>query len=507
MTTINRASAIVAGSARSADGGPSMQFADVNTSGSGRISHNELEIALNSNFPDLSDQQAQLLTTGVFARLDQNGAHLDASAWQAVGPALSREAAGLEQSNIVNGGSGWLNATGLPAVAPMMVGMQQIPLSPAMFPGAGYMPRNDFAMTGFNPYQYPMNMPPMLNGRMPGMPGYETPIGQAAKGAGRGIIGFLKMMPVVGNVLNGIDFIRDIGKGLSTWANPTKTFGEKIKSTADLLFHGAGMFVPQVGGAYDMAQGAVRVGEGMMRMGGGMGMGMGMGMRSPFGMLPPFNYAMNGLPNMYAMQNLNPMAMNPLAFNQFPNYSMYPPFAGTNPAFMPSYLGGPGMFRQPFPMMPYGAGNMFGPGMMMNDRLGTPLDGIEGAVRTGVGAVKMAPGLGNILNGIDFIRDIGHLFSASHGDPRHSFLKTAADLLFHGVGMIVPKVVGAYDMAQGSLRMGAAALNPMNHMNPMMNPMMMNPMMNPAMMGMLGGLPPFGFNRGAFPLMYNQFGF
>jgi hypothetical protein len=279
------------------------------------------------------------------------------------------------------------------------------------------------------------------------------------------------MMPGVGNVINGIDFVRDIGKGLSTWGNPNKTFGEKLKASADLLFHGAGMFVPQVGGAYDMAQGAVRMGEGVMRMGGGAFNPMMYGGFNP-GVLPPFNYAGAGIPNMYNMQYLNPPALNPYMFNQFPNYSVYPPFAGANMAFQPPWLGGQQYFNQPYPMTPYGTGSTFG----------TPMDGMKGAVREGVGFMKMTPGIGNLMNGVDFVMDIGHMFSAARGNPNHSFMKSAADLLFHGVGMLVPQVGGAYDMAQGAVRMGAAGMGAFNY----------------------GMLPPFGFNRMAFPPMYNS---
>jgi len=39
------------------------------------------------------------------------------------------------------------------------------------------------------------------------------------------------------------------------------------------------------------------------------------------------------------------------------------------------------------------------------------------------------------------------------------------DLLFHGIGMLIPQVGASYDIAQGTMRAGAAAANPMNYMN------------------------------------------
>ena len=68
------------------------------------------------------------------------------------------------------------------------------------------------------------------------------------------------------------------------------------------------------------------------------------------------------------------------------------------------------------------------------------------------------------------------LFKREVGD------KSAADLLFHGVGMLVPQVGGAYDMAQGAVRMGAASMNSFNY----------------------GMLPQWGFNNFGIPPLYNS---
>jgi hypothetical protein len=419
--------------------------------------------------------------------------HMDTAGWLVAEPVVLQAAAALDQQNMMANGvapSGWLNATGIQTMPPAMIGQAQIPLPPSMYAGGGYMPRNDFGVTGYYPYQYPVGMPPTM---MPGMMRYEDYGTKAAKGAGRGLIGFLKTIPLVGNVLNGIDFIRDIGKGLSTFANPTKTWGEKMKAGADLLFHGAGVLVPQVGAAYDMAQGAMRVGAAAIE--GAMG--------PPWARLPPFNYNMGGYNNVYNMQHLNPMATNPFMFGRFPNYAQYPPYYGGQ-QFMPQWLTGQQFMPQPYPMLPYGfdpyssgypmnrmydpyMGSPYGMGYgynpaMYDPKLGTPGDGVKGAVRTGIGALKMTPGLGNIINGIDFIRDIGKVIK-SFSDPSVSFMKSASDLLFHGAGMLVPQIGGAYDMAQGTVRMGAAASNPWNR------------------------LPPWNFNPGGYRPMYPGFGF
>jgi hypothetical protein len=298
-------------------------------------------------------------------------------------------------------------------------------------------------------------MPPML----PGLPSLDTPGQKMAKGAGRGLLGFLKTIPIVGNIINGIDFIKDIPKAFSTFSNPTKTFGEKLKAGADLLFHGAGMIVPQVGAAYDMAQGAVRV------AGGAMEAMTRPGYRQPWAGLPPYQFNTAGIPPLHNMQygNYAP-SVAPYMYNQFPNYSQYPAYP-ISQQFMPSW--GQQMYAPstPYPIVPYGT-NLAQYGMQMRG-----YDPYAGApYGTGYNPYQqLAPGIGNIINGIDFIRDLGQL--ATGQQP----LKNAADLLFHGIGMIVPQVGGAYDMAQGTVRAaaGGAGFN-------------------------YGMFPPFAFNTGGY---------
>src|SRR5581483_4501694 len=222
MTVIRGNAPVSAPLARLDDNSTQIPFAAVDD-GNGLATRGNIEEALGRVFPQLTQGQAEALARDAFDSLPATSQGMDAGSWAKVLPSLMQSAAQI-QSNNVSGTSGWLSATGIAPQVPL-IGQAQIPLAPAILPGATYFPRNDLAVTGYNPYQYPLGMPaPMLNGRMPGMPGYETPIHQAATGAGRGILGFLKMMPVVGNVINGIDFVRDIGKGLSTWRDPTRTF-------------------------------------------------------------------------------------------------------------------------------------------------------------------------------------------------------------------------------------------------------------------------------------------
>src|SRR6185436_550467 len=205
---------------------------------------------------------------------------------------------------------------------------------------------------------------------------------------------------------------------------------------------------------YDMAQGAVRV------AGGAMEAMTGRGMYQPWNQLPPYQFSTGGVPPLYNMQyggGYQPSV--PMMYNQFPNYSQYPAYP-VQQQFMPSW--GQQMYAPstPYPIVPYGTnlgqygmqmqnydpymGSPYGYGYNPYQTFGTPQDAQAGMIRSGIGMLKMAPGLGNIINGVDFIRDLGQL--ASGQQP----LKNAADLLFHGIGMIVPQVGGAYDMAQGT---------------------------------------------------------
>ena len=81
---------------------------------------------------------------------------------------------------------------------------------------------------------------------------------------------------------------------------------------------------------------------------------------------------------------------------------------------------------------------------------------MPGLVRAGVGAAKMVPILGNVLNGLDTLRDAGRVVKNLFTGHPMKALKASADMLFHGVGTVIPQVGGAYDMAQGLVRAAAA---------------------------------------------------
>jgi hypothetical protein len=106
-------------------------------------------------------------------------------------------------------------------------------------------------------------------------------------------------------------------------------------------------------------------------------------------------------------------------------------------------------------------------------QLGTPLDGLRGAGRAALGGLKLLPGIGALANGVDFVRDLGQMGRALKGDPTQSVFKKGADLLFHGLGVLMPQIGASYDIAQGTARQSAAF-----------------------------GLPAFNFNYGGYPSYY-----
>src|SRR5206468_3480442 len=116
-----------------------------------------------------------------------------------------------------------LNDSGLRATGSALVGHH---------PLDAFTARSDYSVSGYDPYQYPVGrLPQQQHGAL-----YNT-----ATGAGRGLLGFLKMAPVVGNIINGFDFLLDLPKALRLVGNPTVPFQQKLKAGTDLLFHGAGM--------------------------------------------------------------------------------------------------------------------------------------------------------------------------------------------------------------------------------------------------------------------------
>src|SRR5262245_50518302 len=135
------------------DAGVRIPFGLIDVNGTGDISRSELAVALNRIFPSLTDQQCSVLSEQAFAV--GAGLYMNRDRWAMAEDGVLQSAKQLDLDNAVQRGtvpSGW---TGQPASGQLVVGQNQIPLSPAEL-GGGYLPRNDYAMTGYYPYQYPL---------------------------------------------------------------------------------------------------------------------------------------------------------------------------------------------------------------------------------------------------------------------------------------------------------------------------------------------------------------
>jgi hypothetical protein len=164
MTTITN---VGAGVPRLADSGQRLPFNLLDKNMQGVISRGEMREGLQRVFPGLSDKQCNAIYDQTTSMLQQRGmlnregllgsSGIDRNAWAAVEETVLQSANGLMQQNALQTGrvptSGWLNTTGLPPQSPVYVGQNQIPLPPNLVAGGGYMPRNDYAVTGYNPYQ------------------------------------------------------------------------------------------------------------------------------------------------------------------------------------------------------------------------------------------------------------------------------------------------------------------------------------------------------------------
>ncbi|MBI3185994.1 MAG: hypothetical protein HYZ28_27985 [Myxococcales bacterium] len=398
-------------SQRLADTGGRIPFSSVDTNRSGRISRDEVVNAVRLNFPGLTDLESSAIGQKAFDA-STRGTYVDAKSWPQAERVILSEASTTLTDKAAEAPGGW--------AARQQVRTGERP-PPVVAPQAPYyQPRNDYSTTGYYPYQQPVQ---------------DALAAETGRAAGRTLLGGLKMIPVVGNILNGIDFIRDLGKAGATWLDPTRSFGEKLKAGTDLLFHGAGMLVPQVGGAYDMAQGVAR-------------MGAAAAARSQLNQLPPFQPDFGAYPPAYPMQYAPP-AMGP-------GYA--PPLYGP-PAYDPlgtQQYGAPLYGRQAYG--PDYAPPLYGPQAYPPAEDQVAKKAVTGGARAVVGALKMIPVVGNVLNGIDFLRDIGKA-AVTWLNPFKSFgekMKVGADLLAHGAGVFVPQIGGVYDMVQGTARVGKA---------------------------------------------------
>lgn len=83
--------------------------------------------------------------------------------------------------------------------------------------------------------------------------------GQVASAGLRSMIGSMKNVPILGNVLNLVDATVDFGKLAGMYAMGKGTPQERMKVATDLLSHTVGIFNRKVGADYDKGQASMRL--------------------------------------------------------------------------------------------------------------------------------------------------------------------------------------------------------------------------------------------------------
>ena len=83
--------------------------------------------------------------------------------------------------------------------------------------------------------------------------------GNVASAGLRSMIGSMKKVPILGNVLNLVDASMDAGKLVGMYAMGKGTPQERLKVAADLAAHTVGIFNKEVGADYDKGQASMRL--------------------------------------------------------------------------------------------------------------------------------------------------------------------------------------------------------------------------------------------------------
>ena len=83
--------------------------------------------------------------------------------------------------------------------------------------------------------------------------------GQVASAGLRSMIGSMKNVPILGNVLNLVDATVDFGKLAGMYAMGKGTPQERLKVGTDLLMHTVGIFHKSTGADYDKGQASMRL--------------------------------------------------------------------------------------------------------------------------------------------------------------------------------------------------------------------------------------------------------
>jgi hypothetical protein len=403
------------------DGSAELPFSALDVDGSGRLSRAEVQVALKRLFPALNDAQARTVTEDAFKALGSANLAMDRTGWGIVERTVVEGARTFEMLNGTAGeaAGGWTSEGAARPHAPA-VGQTPIPLPPA--PAAAGQGQYVRQPEGTYQRQIPEPQPEQKK---------QGNLSKGLWGTAQAVFGWAKLVPGLGQVLNAGHAVVDLGRGLFTWFNPNKSFDEKRKLAADLLFHSAGAAIPWVGAVYDMGVGGFRAGKagydaitGPKKDEANWSL-PGKAPASPQS-LPPFQFNNGGIDPVSQMLYAQQYANNPFMQGQFAQ--------GGN-----AVQGAQGQAKDKYPG---------------NSKYGTPADSGAAMGRTMFGMAQLTaafafPPAAMLMSAGNAVYDVWRVVS---GKRDQSWLKTGADLLFHTAGAIIPGVGGAYDLAQGGWR-------------------------------------------------------